>query len=166
MHKYSFTFLLFVLVAAGCSSTYRVSNFSSKEKFYNAFNKFASNKEIVITLNNDSTFIAEGNTRVLNDTLVFSSTNKITHLQRLPVKDIKKISYKNHFTGASIGFLSGTSVGLITGLIGYGIIDKGNTQQDANKAGNFLTYSLAAGFTAGVIWGWISGITTTYIFVP
>ena len=49
---------IFMIFLIGCSSTYKISDFSSPEKFYKDFNKSADGKILKITLHDDSSFIA------------------------------------------------------------------------------------------------------------
>jgi len=65
-----FLFIFFV----GCASTFRVSDFSSKEKFYDEFNSSFKRKEVKFTLLNDSSFTASDGAEIINDTLI-SYTN-------------------------------------------------------------------------------------------
>jgi hypothetical protein len=60
--------LLFLI---GCYSTYNIFDFSSKKEFYDDFNKCANDKQVQITLKNDSTFTAENGAVILNDTLTY-----------------------------------------------------------------------------------------------
>jgi hypothetical protein len=81
--------LLFLI---GCSSTYKVSNFSSKDKFYEDFNKSAGDKTVKITLSNDSSFF-NINAEIVNDTL-YCMNKKIENLnKKIFLSDIKEIKY-------------------------------------------------------------------------
>ena len=53
----------------GCSSTYKVSDFPSRDKFYEDFNNSASDKSLKIILNNDSTITVENGAVISNDSL-------------------------------------------------------------------------------------------------
>ena len=63
-------FFLLALLLMGCSSTYTIKDFPSKERFYEDFNKFAQNKDVEITLINDSSFTINDGTVLENDTLI------------------------------------------------------------------------------------------------
>jgi hypothetical protein len=80
----------FSLTLIGCSSTYKVSDFASRDKFYEDFNNFARSKSVKITLNNDSSFNAERGAYILNDSLMFISiVQKEEKIDRNEIKDIK-----------------------------------------------------------------------------
>lgn len=65
--------ILFILSCVffffGCSSTYRITDFSSKEKFYKDFNSFAKNRNVNVRLVNDSTFSSPNGAIISNDSL-------------------------------------------------------------------------------------------------
>jgi len=85
----TFIFLLFI----GCSSTYRVSDFSSKEKFYNDFNYSFKEREAKVILTNDSTFSVYNGALIENDTL-FSLVNSERKRSRgLALADVTDIKY-------------------------------------------------------------------------
>jgi hypothetical protein len=60
------------LLLIGCSSTYKVTDFPSKAKFYADFNKSASDKSLKIFMNNDSTINAANGALISNDSLIFA----------------------------------------------------------------------------------------------
>jgi hypothetical protein len=61
--------ILCIPILTGCASTYSVRNFSSKEKFYDDFNKCSKDKNLKITLSNDSSFNINHQVLLENDTL-------------------------------------------------------------------------------------------------
>jgi hypothetical protein len=80
------------LYLIGCSSTYKVSDFPSRDKFYEDFNNSASDKTVKITLSNDSTFTNNG-VEIVNDTL-YCTNKKIENLnKKIFLSDIKEIKY-------------------------------------------------------------------------
>lgn len=82
----------FLLLFAGCSSTYTLKDFSSKNKFYQNCNNSFGNKNLKIELTNDSSFTLSNGAQVDNDSLVFIS--KIIKEQKTLTKNnIKAISY-------------------------------------------------------------------------
>lgn len=89
--KKGYLFILLVsVIITGCSSIYTVKDFSSKKNFYDDFNKFARNKNLKVTLTNDSTFAVEGKTRITNDSLLMQmNIQKEVIIKRDEVKDIK-----------------------------------------------------------------------------
>lgn len=88
---------IFVLLLTGCSSTYRLSDFSSKEKFYSDLNKFVVDKDMEITLTGDSSFYSRGIAGIRNDTLFFQAditkSNLGNNYKAIPINKIKTISY-------------------------------------------------------------------------
>jgi hypothetical protein len=75
-----------------CSSTYTIKDFSSKNNFFEDFNKFAENKNLKVTLINDSSFYSEGNTKISNDTLIIvMKVKKDKKIKKTDLKDIKYI---------------------------------------------------------------------------
>ncbi|MGA7721951.1 MAG: hypothetical protein WCA84_12355 [Ignavibacteriaceae bacterium] len=73
------------LLLIGCSSTYNVADFPSKDKFYADFNKSASDKSLKIIMNNDSTINAGNGALISNDSLLIT----------IPVQKEEKISRDN-----------------------------------------------------------------------
>ena len=85
MKIFCFIISVLSLFLIGCSSTYRVSDFSSKDKFYEHFNKSASDKSLKIILCNDSTINVDNGTSISNDSLIFA----------VPILKEEKISRDN-----------------------------------------------------------------------
>jgi hypothetical protein len=90
----------------GCSSTYTISDFSSKDKFYDDFNNFADNKTLKITLNNDSSFISNEGTKITNDSLILLYQYQSNTIDTVHQQDIKKIiDYYDEYSNHSIKIL-------------------------------------------------------------
>jgi hypothetical protein len=86
----------------GCSSTYRISQFSSKDKFFEDFNKSANDKSLKITMNDDSSFTANRGAKISNDSLTFFSiVRKEVKINKADIKDIK-------YFGTDMNHLSAT----------------------------------------------------------
>ncbi len=83
-------FIVF-LILIGCSSTYTVKDFSSREKFYENFNKSVANKNVKVTLMNDSSFNSRESTRIANDTLYFMSNLQTE--KKIPLSEIQSIKH-------------------------------------------------------------------------
>ncbi|MCK9210498.1 MAG: hypothetical protein M0P61_06660 [Ignavibacteriaceae bacterium] len=82
-----------IILFAGCSSTYRVNDFPTKEKFYDEFNNSFKAKEVNVTLTNDSSFSIYNGAWVENDTL-FSLVNLEGKRSRsLALEDVADIKY-------------------------------------------------------------------------
>jgi len=61
---------LLLILLSGCSSTYKVTDFPTKEKFYEEFNDTFKDREAKVTLVNDSSFIAQYGVVIKNDMLL------------------------------------------------------------------------------------------------
>ena len=83
---------IFSLIFISCSSTYTINDFSSKEKFYDDFNNFASSKSLDVELINDSS-ITVSNGFILGDTLYTPGFRIDTKSGKIALSDIKKIDY-------------------------------------------------------------------------
>ncbi|MCL5030164.1 MAG: hypothetical protein M1480_14230 [Bacteroidetes bacterium] len=92
MKNICFIFCALELFLSGCSSIYTAENFSSKEKFYEDFNKSAKNKAVKITTTNDSSFASPEVSKISNDTLFFVSQIK-DEMIRIKHDEIKDIQY-------------------------------------------------------------------------
>jgi hypothetical protein len=68
-----FSQILFI----GCSSTYRISDFSSKEKFYEEFNKSTEDESLNVILANDSAFTIDNGAKIVNDSLVIYNVKTV-----------------------------------------------------------------------------------------
>ncbi len=90
--KYRIILAFFSFILAGCSSIYSINDFSSREKLYEDFNKFAGNKSMKVTLTNDSTFTAPEGSEISNDSLVMINYEQNTQELHIPYKDIKSIN--------------------------------------------------------------------------
>jgi hypothetical protein len=151
------------LLLTGCSSTYKVSEFLSKDKFYENFNKSASDGTAEITLGNDSVLVAERGAQILNDSLTFTERilKEENKLSMGEVKRIEYIDYANHsgniilnndnkLSGEKIKVLSDSTVQFFS----YRKIDKQipikNIKEVSYK--NHL-HSTTLGFIGGVILG-------------
>lgn len=83
--------ILFFLT--GCSSTYKVTDFPSKEKFYEAFNYTFKEKEVKITLTNDSILTTSDGVEIENDTLFSYMKMEEMSDERFALSEIEEIVY-------------------------------------------------------------------------
>ena len=72
--KIFFELAMVQLLFTGCSSTYTVTDFGTKDKFYKEFNDAFKEREAKVTLVNDSSFSIENGVLIEHDTL-FSFVN-------------------------------------------------------------------------------------------
>ena len=92
MKKIDFLIPAIILIFAGCSSIYSIKNFSSKEKFYENYNKTAKDKQVNIILNNDSSLSSIKESRISNDTLILIEQKHVLELKIIPFKEISGIN--------------------------------------------------------------------------
>jgi hypothetical protein len=88
---YSIVITLLIFLA-GCSSTYRISDFPSEEKFYENINNSIKNKNVKITLVSDSTFFSNNIIRISNDTLILIEQVKVQN-KFIEKNDTRKIKF-------------------------------------------------------------------------
>ncbi len=100
--------LTFMLIFVGCSSTYRITDFPSREKFYEDYNSFAKGKNIKITLVKDSSFYSPNSSEIVDDTLFYLKDSVIIKNYVLPTNEVKKIDYlSSDFKSAKFTLISG-----------------------------------------------------------
>lgn len=81
-----------LLIAIGCSSTYRVTDYPSKEKFQEDINSSIKDRDInVATV--DSSFISSAGSEIKGDSLL--TVAKIQE-EKISLKDVKDIKYIEH----------------------------------------------------------------------
>src|ERR1035437_9263046 len=95
MNKYYTLCLLSALFFMGCS-TYTIKDFPSKEKFYEDFNNSAKNKDVNITLINDSSFTIHDGVVLENDTLFSFAKLEERYVRTYPLSLITEIRYLNN----------------------------------------------------------------------
>ena len=101
-------FFLLALLLMGCSSTYTIKDFPSKEKFYEDFNNSAQNKDVNVTLINDSSFTINDGTVLENDTLISYGKLEGKDKRSFALSDITEIRYANNdSSSASVLFKNG-----------------------------------------------------------
>ena len=101
---------IFLLTLTGCYSIYNVSDFSSRDKFYEDFNNFARNKNVKVTLSNDSSFSLTNSAEIANDTLYYLGKEINSGNKSIAVSDIKELNYtSNDYKSASILLKNGES---------------------------------------------------------
>ena len=93
MEKTHFATTLLLLLFIGCSSTYKVNDFPSKEKFYEEFNNSFEDREAKVTLVNDSSFTADKGVGVKNNLVVCYSTTEDKRPQKFILSDLSAINF-------------------------------------------------------------------------
>jgi hypothetical protein len=103
--KKSFLILYFFisLIVSGCSYKYTVSDFPSRQEFYNYFNNAVKDKCVRAALLNDSSLIANNGAEVFNDTLYLLEKSVHKTSRNISIKEIKEIKYSQvNFKSADI----------------------------------------------------------------
>jgi len=154
-----YVILLLFLLMIGCSSTYTIKDFSSKDKFYQSFNTSVGYKDINITLNNDSQVTIFGGGTLKHDTLY-------TLTDVFPVETIKNINYRTKGGDGSVldGILSGVIIGGIAALLTYKSIQRKGDNEGPYGFYDFVLIGTGALF--GGVTGYYIGWKTTYQFNP
>jgi hypothetical protein len=104
--KWLYLSFLFVLFFTGCSTTYNIQHFSSKDEYYQNINNSIKSLDIQLNLTDGNKINILGG-EIKGDTL-FSSSNTY------PVSKIKTISYSSGWKSAAFGIVFGGLGGLIT----------------------------------------------------
>lgn len=93
-----------------CSSTYTIKDFSSREKFYDDFNNFASRKSLEVGLINGGT-ITVSNGFILGDTLYTPGYRIERKTGKAALADIKGIDYTgSDYKSANLLLKNGTKI--------------------------------------------------------
>ncbi len=158
------------LVLIGCSSTYRISDFSSEEKFYEDFNNFTKDKNVKVTLSNDSVFYSNNGTEIIRDTL-YTLKNSIVQKRLAPIDKVKTVSYKKNWLGIPPGFLLGSVSGLLVGAVGLIPVYESRDEPDGQQIrdhdiGGGIVYGTVIGIIIGSVAGWFVGHNYVYQFNP
>lgn len=85
----------------GCS-IYTIKDYPSKEKFYEDFNNSAKNKDVNITLINDSSFTINDGVVLENDSLFSFAKIEERDLRIYPLSVITEIRYMNNDTSTAL----------------------------------------------------------------
>jgi PBP1b-binding outer membrane lipoprotein LpoB len=101
MKKYYGVLFLFALFLMGCS-TYTIKDFPSKKKFYENFNKSVKNKDVNITLINDSSFTINDGVVLENGTLFSFAKLEERDVRTYPLSVITEIRYMNNDTSTAL----------------------------------------------------------------
>ena|SRR5665647_1634442 len=149
-------FFLSVLFLMGCS-TYTIKDFTSKDKFYQSFNKSVEQRDIDITLTDNSQRTIFGGGTLKQDTLY-------TLTGVFPVGTIKKINYRTKDGSELVGILSGMLIGGIASAIAIESIKKyGEWKKDFEIV--YLVFMVPSAIIGGVT-GYFIGWSITYQFNP
>jgi hypothetical protein len=149
--------IVFILFLIGCSSTYKVSDFPSKEKFYDDFNKSINNKTAKVILYNDSSFSITGNIKIASDSLSFLNSGK-DNIANMPLERVKMIRVKYAGNKTLTGLWIGASFSVLAGLV-YILA---NNQGGGNESPAHISV-LPASFGFAGIGGIVGAIIGTFL---
>ncbi|MHB8580580.1 MAG: hypothetical protein ACYDA4_12085 [Ignavibacteriaceae bacterium] len=85
-----FLIMFFFLFLIGCSSTYKITDFPSKDQFFADFNKSAKDNSLKVFLKDDSTITSNDGARISNDSLLLPiQVQKVERISKDKINDIK-----------------------------------------------------------------------------
>lgn len=100
--KFSYLIIPFVtLILVGCSETYKVTDFNSKNDFNEYVNKHIKDREVNVTLKNDSTFTTNENGAQVNQNFLTLKLYKSKDTTLL-LDEIQNINYNTNFGNPSV----------------------------------------------------------------
>ncbi len=154
--------VIFLLFLSSCSYYYSEKSFSTKEKYYKDFNDFAKNKNVEVTLTNDSSFTTLNGSSISNDTLTFNYKNNKLLSGYIPVKNIKEIYYKKNWPGIIPGVIFGALASVA--ITGIGMNASRSSNSGFFGGGYAWFYGIPVGTIIGGVIGWFIGANYTYQF--
>ena len=169
MKLFYLTTAVLSLFIIGCSHTYEVSKYLSKEELYKEFNESARDKdELRITFTNDSSIFVYNGATIKNDTIFLNDISLSKYNSQISVSQIKQISYNNHFKGAVPGFLLGTVGGGAIGATGwiYHPEDEGMGGTPRFNQSTATIIGAIFGLFSGTMIGIVCGFNYYFLFNP
>jgi len=170
------TILLFIILFPGCVTSFNISDFPSKQQFYQKVNADFADKEAFIVLTNDSTIAVRKSVLIENDSLFSISPLFIKAPVRFAKSDLADVSYNEPSDVATIvlknnNILEGKDLRTLNDSVYFEKINRVNQKdfisliQDVkkvrykNKLLGTLT-GMPAGFLIGGLLGYFLGKTT------
>lgn len=144
--KLTIKFLLsffFLSIVTGCSNSYTLKDYPSKERFYSNFNKSVKNETLEITYATDSIINSDEGAFIKNDTLHFLDS-------QVELLKIKSVSYKTRTSTTLKTCVTGSLIGAFTGLLIGSTVP---SNDHSGKAGFAFTIMSGAGAILGTIIG-------------
>ncbi len=148
----------------GCSSTTWIGKYSyNKSEAYKNFNRFAKNKDLEVTLYNDSSFTLY-NGVIKNDTLCNLNNITLSGNNSIALSKIKKVVYKNHWLGIPIYMVVGAASGFFIGSIANSNNGNGTSRNpELTPTLGGLIYAVF-GSVVGAVAGWFLSYNYVYVF--
>ena len=110
--------------------------------------------------------LKENDIQILPDSSIEYTQTENVYGERISLKKVKEVNYKNHWLGIPLGFLIGAVSGIATALTIIIIIVK--TLKPSDTQPNDVNYPIIIAPTLysliGIIWGYMCGYTYTYQF--
>lgn len=99
---------IFFITLTGCTTTYKISESRSPEKFYEKFTSAVENRIVHVTLVNDSTIFTSDKNKIVKDTLYRIKETRTIWYYKVPTEQIKDIDYlSNDYKTADITLKNG-----------------------------------------------------------
>ncbi len=93
MKKIYFAGAFVLIFFTGCSSTYKVTDFPTKEKFYEEINTTLNQRPTKVTLRNDSVLAAQAGLVLKNDQLTCYSKVIDKRNRKIPLQDLASVNF-------------------------------------------------------------------------
>ena len=161
-----------LLFITGCSTTYKVTDFSSRDKFYDDFNNFAKDKNVEVQFVNDSSLTIDNGAIIIRDTLYALGFRTHKKFGSIAISKIKNIDYiTSDYKSANLLLTNGEQIragdiSIANDTLEYSVTKKILTRTkaallDVIKEVNYKNHWL--GIPSGFLIGAVSGIATTYL---
>jgi len=134
-----------LFIAIGCSSTYRITDFKSKNEFHKDVSKHIDNREVYMILNNDSTVDKNKTERMTGSSNIsFPANHNIFYGEILGNGGLFSFNYERETSfnfsfrvGLGLSINNSTDFGLFLGMLNYSINISDNNKIEAG--GGVLT---------------------------
>lgn len=107
MKKMIFISIIFITLT-GCTTTYKLSESRSPEKFYENCESSIESRSVKVNLENDSSIITGEENKIISDTLFSFKEENVGKDYKIPTKELKDISFiTNDYKTADITLKNG-----------------------------------------------------------
>ena len=158
----------------GCSTTYKVTNYHSKEAFYKDFNKSAADTKVKVTLTDDSILDVSAGAEIDGDSLHLNyypgyyPAKLRTKQETFLLSEVMQASCTDHWKGVAPGIGIGLGSGMFLGSMTSAFIlnlKSGGNHPERDWFSGFIVGSFS-GLILGVVIGYIIGGNNIYQFNP